>query len=263
VASPYRVDLELFEGPLDLLLHLIKKYEVEVTDIPIAAVTEQYLSYLDLMRELDLNIAGEFLVMAATLTLIKSRMLLPQPEADGDEEGEDPRADLVRRLMEYQRYREAAAELAARPLLGRDVFTRDEGAPGIDLPAESPQVRATVWQLMEALRAVIERARPEAVHEVVSEPVSLRDRVQALLHTLSVARSVRFDSLFDEDATRPMVIVTFLALLELMKIGAVEAVQEEGFGPIAIILVLDDVTGVALDTVDTYDGREAREDDDG
>jgi segregation and condensation protein A len=251
---PYRVRLELFEGPLDLLLHLVKKNEVDVADIPIAAVTEQYLGYLDLMRDLNLDIAGEYLVMAATLTLIKSRMLLPSPEADGEEEA-DPRADLVRQLLEYQRYREAAQGLGARPLLRRDVFTREPGAEGIEPePDARPAVRVTIWQLMEAFRGVLRRARPDPVHEVQAEAVSLPDRIRGILWSLRVARTLSFDSLFDESATRGFVIVTFLALLELIKMGAVEAVQEEVLGPVLIVLAVEDVDSVTIGLTDEYGG---------
>jgi segregation and condensation protein A len=252
-AAAYRVQLPLFEGPLDLLLHLIKRNEVEIIDIPIATITEQYLAYLEVMRELNLDIAGEFLVMAATLTLIKSRLLLP-PSEDGEEEEEaDPRAALVQQLLEYQRYREAALELAERPLLRRDVFIRepfpdtpDEAAP------EPPRLQVTVWELLEAFRAVLQRAQPEAVHEVVAEPISLRDRVRAVLGALSVARSLDFESLFDDAATRLEIIVTFLALLELMKMGAARARQQQRYGGIVIELAVTDVSAIALDGVDEY-----------
>jgi segregation and condensation protein A len=258
--SAYRVRLDLFEGPLDLLLHLIKKNEVDITDIPIATITEQYLAYLDLMRDLSLDVAGEYLVMAATLMLIKSRMLLPSPEADEEEEGPDPRAGLVRQLLEYQRYREAAEELRSRALLGRDVFTREPGTVGFEIEEDvAPNVRATLWDLLEAFRAALERAKPDPVHEVEIEPVSLRDRVRSLLGTLGIARSVTFDSLFDENATRHFVIVTFLALLELMKIGAVDAVQEERFGSIMIVLAVEDASRVSLDLADEYAGATVTE----
>jgi segregation and condensation protein A len=259
VAGAYRVRLDLFEGPLDLLLHLIKKSELDVTDIPVASVTEQYLSYLDLMRELSLDVAGEYLVMAATLLLIKSRMLLPSDETD-DEEERDPRADLVRQLLEYQRYREAAASLQDRPRLGRDVFSREPNAEGVEPdPGALPAVRVTTWQLMEAFRAVLARAKPEPVHEVQSEPVSLRDRMQSMLYSLRVARSVTFDSLFDENATRGFVIVTFLGLLELVRLGAVEAVQEDRWGPILIVLAVADPDKVAIDFVEEYEGTDLRD----
>jgi len=253
----YRVNLSVFEGPLDLLLHLIKKNEVEIVDIPIATITEQYLGYLEMMRDLSLDIAGEFLVMAATLTLIKSRMLLPPSEGEDDEEEPDPRAALVQQLLEYQRYREAALELSERPLLHRDVFVRE---PVMDVSedtgsGELPRLHVTVWELLEAFRAVIKRARPESVHEVVTDAISLRDRVRTLLHALSVARSLEFESLFDTDAGRFEIIITFLAMLELMKMGAVRAVQEERYGRILVEMAVADASSVALDGIDEYDHR--------
>src|SRR5262245_31354168 len=169
MGDPYRVQLDVFEGPLDLLLHLIKKNEVEIVDIPIAIITEQYLAYLEVMHELSLDVAGEFLVMAATLTLIKSRMLLP-PSEDEDEEEPDPRAALVQQLLEYQRYREAALALSERPLLNRDVFVREPLAESSESAGASDQaapLQVSVWELLEAFRAVLKRARPEAVHEVI------------------------------------------------------------------------------------------------
>lgn len=253
-AGGYRVRLDLFEGPLDLLLHLIKKNEVDVSNIPVATITEQYLGYLDLMRELNLDIAGEYLVMAATLTLIKSRMLLPSAEPDEEEEA-DPRADLVRRLLEYQRFREAAQTLAERPWLNRDVYAREPSADGVPTEDDAPaRVRVTTWELVEAFRAVLKRARPDPVHEVQSEPVSLQERIRSVLQTLSVARSVTFDSLFGEEPTRHFVIVTFLAMLELMKLGAIEAIQEERWGPILIVLAIEDVRSVAVELAEDYEG---------
>jgi segregation and condensation protein A len=181
-------------------------------------------------------------------------MLLPSDETD-DEEERDPRADLVRQLLEYQRYREAAAALQDRPRLGRDVFSREQNAEGIEPdPGALPALRVSTWQLMEAFRAVLARAQPDPVHEVQSEPVSLRDRMQSMLYSLRVARSVTFDSLFDENATRGFVIVTFLGLLELVKLGAVEAVQEDRWGPILIVLAVEDPDKVAIDFVEEYEG---------
>lgn len=252
---PYRVRLELFEGPLDLLLHLIKKNEVDVRELPVAQITEQYLGYLDLMRDLNLDIAGEYLVMAATLTLIKSRMLLPSPEPEEGEEA-DPRADLVRQLLEYQRYREAAEHLGERPLLRRDTFTREPSAEGLPPePEGAPRLKVTLWELMEAFRTVLKRAEPDPVHQVEGEAVSLRSRIDSLLSTLGVARRVTFDSLFGERPTRGYVIVTFLAVLELMKQHVVEALQEAIMGPILITLAVDDVRTVAIDLLEEYDGN--------
>jgi segregation and condensation protein A len=254
---PYRVKLEVFEGPLDLLLHLIKREEVEIVDIPIATITDQYLAHLDVMRNLNLDIAGEFLVMAATLMLIKSRLLLPPTEGeDDDEEEADPRADLVRQLLEYQRFREVARQLGERPLLRRDVFTREPSLDDLEPSADEglPQIRASIWDLLTAFQAVLKRARPEAVHEIVTERISLRDRVQWLLQTLSIAKSIEFDSLFDEDATRLEIIVTFLAVLELMRMQAVQAVQEQLFDRIVITLRVADIRSVWLDLSDEYEG---------
>lgn len=253
----YRVQLDLFEGPLDLLLHLIKKNEVDVTNIPVATITEQYLSYLDLLRDLSLDVASEYLVMAATLMLLKSRLLLPSAEPDEDEEA-DPRADLVRQLLEYQRYREAAASLAERPWLRRDVFVREPSADGVPPdPDAKPLVRVTLWELMAAFRTVLARAQPDPVHQVEAEAVSLRDRITDVLRTLGVARRLTFDSLFGDAPGRAFVIVTFLAVLELAKLGAIEAVQEETLGPIFIVLAVEDVRDVTIDLLDDYEGTAA------
>ncbi|MDX2166415.1 MAG: segregation/condensation protein A [Deltaproteobacteria bacterium] len=256
-AGAYRVRLDQFEGPLDLLLHLIKKNEVDVRELPVAQITEQYLGYLDLMRDLSLDIAGEYLVMAATLTLIKSRLLLPSPEPEEGEEA-DPRADLVRQLLEYQRYREAAESLAERPLLRRDTFAREANAEGIaEDPDAVPRVKVTLWELVEAFAIVLKRAAPDPVHQVEGEAVSLPARIQGLLQTLAVARTVRFDTLFGEAPTRSYVIVTFLAVLELIKQHVVEAVQDEIMGPIDVALLVDDVAQVSIDLLDEYGGTPA------
>lgn len=262
----YRIKLDVFEGPLDLLLHLVKKNELEVTDVPTAAITEQYLGYLDMMQELQLDVAGEYLVMAATLLLIKSRTLLPPSEEDLEEEELDPRANLVRQLLEYQRYREAALELSERPLLNRDVFARAALDTEADETAQPeaddgpPRVRATVWDLFAAFRRVLDRARePEEVHEVEFEQVSLRDRARRLLNTLRSTRCLDFESLFEDGASRLEVVVTFLALLELVRLQAVTATQEERFGRIVIELAVVDPDTVTFDTIDEYESEAAPE----
>ena len=243
------IQLEIFEGPLDLLLHLIKKNEVSITDIPIATITEQYLATLDLMQSLNLDIAGEFLVMAATLIHIKSRMLLPAGEEEADEEeGVDPREELVRRLLEYQRYKEAAAELEQRELLSRDVFIRASA------PAEEVSPRGfrelSVFELLGALKQVLDRLPKDAVHEVTLDKITVREKMTLLLEILRARRSVYFESLFAEVKSRLEVVVTFLAMLELVKVRAIRIFQEQLNTPIMIEAAadMDEAAGqVALD----------------
>lgn len=228
-----RVQLEIFEGPLDLLLHLIKKNEVSITDIPIATITEQYLATLEVMQTLNLDVAGEFLVMAATLVHIKSRMLLPVTDAEEDEEeGADPRAELVRRLLEYQRFKDAADQLERRELLTRDVFVRS-AAPAEEIPA--PGFReVSVFELLTALKRVLDRLPKDVVHEVLLEKITVREKMTLLLDQLRAHGKILFESLFAEMKSRMEVVVTFLAMLELVKVRAIRIFQEEATGPIQI-----------------------------
>jgi len=234
----YTVRLEMFEGPLDLLLHLIKKNKVNVTDIPIALITEQYLEYLKLMKVLNLDIAGEYLLMAATLLHIKSKMLLPV-SSEGEEEGEepDPRAELVRRLLEYQQYREAAVELEKRPLLDRDVFIRVVSEER-DEPEEE-RFETNLFELLDVFRKVLEKAeRRAAFHEVTLEPITLEERIQEILSLLQKERrSMAFHTLVPETASRRMIVVTFLAILELVKVKAIRIFQISPFETIRISLL--------------------------
>lgn len=228
-----KVQLEIFEGPLDLLLHLIKKNEVSITDIPIATITEQYLATLELMQSLNLDMAGEFLVMAATLIHIKSRMLLPAGDEEPDEdEGVDPRAELIQRLLEYQRYKEAAAELEQREVLTRDVFVRASAPVEEAGPREFREV--SVFELLGALKRVIERLPKDMVHEVTLEKITIRDKMALLLDTLRHQSRVVFESLFDEVKSRIEIIATFLAMLELVKVRAIRIFQDEPGGDIVI-----------------------------
>ncbi len=244
--APCTVKLDLFEGPLDLLLHLIKKSEVEITDIPIAAITDQYLALIEGVTELNLDNAGEYLVMAATLTFIKSRMLLPSVPGDDDEVDEDPRSELVQQLLEYQRFREAAGHLASRPLLTRDVFA----APGEQLERgagdDGPPVRdATLGDLLEALRGVLERRARPAPHEIVRPMRSVADCVHTILSRFALADELEFAELFDADTGRSDVIVTFLALLELVRLKVIRARQDERFGAIRLVLGVDSLEEAA------------------
>jgi segregation and condensation protein A len=233
--EPLRVQLEIFEGPLDLLLHLIKKNEVDIYDIPIARIADQYLEVLGVLEQLNLDLAGEYLVMAATLMHIKSRMLLPPVEGE-DEEEEDPRAELVQQLEEYRRFREAAAHLAERDVLGRDVFARPAAARPAESTGPPPLRELTLADLVDALREVLKRLPSESAHAVEGERISVADRIPWILGRLRDG-VVEFEDLFPPGASRREVIVTFLALLELVRLRAVRAVQEERFGPIRLSLV--------------------------
>lgn len=233
-----QVQLEIFEGPLDLLLHLIKKNEVSITDIPIALITEQYLATMELMQTLDLDLAGEFLVMAATLIHIKSRMLLPAGEEEAEEEeGVDPRAELVRRLLDYQRYKEAAAELEQREVLTRDVFVRASAPTEEAGPREFREV--SVFELLGALKRVIDRLPKDVVHEVTLEKVSVREKMTLLLDRLRDQSRVVFESLFAGVKSRIEIVVTFLAMLELVKVRAIRIYQDDMAGPIVIEAAAD------------------------
>ena len=223
----YRVKLAVFEGPLDLLLHLIKKEEVDIYDIPVARITDEYLQYLNLLETMNLDVAGEYLVMAATLTHIKSRMLLPPSEDDTEEPDEDPRTDLVQQLVEYQRYREAAMALGERAVLTRDVFRRDPAAAETD-QGEGIRLRdVSVTDLLEAFREVMERALRESFHEIVTEEISVDECVELIVRRMEMDGPLRFRDLFAGAPSRRRMVATFLALLELVKRQAIQARQEE------------------------------------
>lgn len=223
------IRLTMFEGPLDLLLHLIRENELEITDLPVAQVADQYLAYLDVMRELHLDIASEYLVMAATLAWIKSRLLLPPSDTAEDEEEEDPRAALIARLLEYQRFKEAAQQLDALPRLGRDRFC----APGQE-PEEVPEaerdVAVSLVPLVEAFRRVLQRAEPEAfVHEIFSEPVTVREQMVLIVDALERSPSVELMAMLEDlcgaRPTRSVLVATFLALLELARMAVLRVFQ--------------------------------------
>jgi segregation and condensation protein A len=232
--SPYTVRLDIFEGPLDLLLHLINKDELDIFNIPISLITEQYFEYLKLMKVLNLDIAGEYLLMASTLLHIKSKMLLPQLPQDEEEEGEDPRAELVRRLLEYQKYKMGAAELARRPMLDRDVFIRLIPA-GEEETEEKERIEVSLFDLLEAFRKVLERTKAEAIHEVILDRLSVEDKIQEILALLQREnRSLAFHLLFPDQVSRRVIIITFLAILELVKMKLVRIFQVAPFEVIRI-----------------------------
>ncbi|MEA5445783.1 ScpA family protein [Gammaproteobacteria bacterium AB-CW1] len=224
------VFLEAFEGPLDLLLYLIKRQNLDIRDIPIAQITQQYMQYVELMKELRLELAAEYLVMAAMLAEIKSRMLLPRPSVSEEEEGEDPRAELIRRLQEYERYKTAAEDIDSMPRMGRDVFQAEGELVGRRVVEMVPEV--TLKELMLAFKEVLRRADMFQHHQVQREALSVRQRMSEVLSSLDDGRFRDFTGLFPREEGRMGVVVTFMAILELVKERLVEIVQAELYGPI-------------------------------
>jgi len=232
----YQIKLEIFEGPMDLLLHLIKKHELNVYDIPIALITQQYLEYLGIMKSLDMEIAGEFLVMASTLTHIKSKMLLPPPEnPEAEDDGIDPRAELIRRLLEYKSFKEAASSLEDKEETWSRVYTRP-GDTAPELPADDDPLLFDfhLFDLLSALKDVIARV-PDSKFEITTETVSITEKISQILARLEVADSILFADLFEGSTSKMQVIGTFLALLELIKTRVAKAFQIEQFGAIRIM----------------------------
>ena len=232
--AAYRIDLESFQGPLDLLLHLIRKNELDITDIPIAQVTQQYLEYLEMMRDLDLEVASEFLVMASTLVYIKSRMLLPVDEEEEEAEGEDPREELIRRLLEYQKYKKAAEELASLPVLHHDVFVRPDSTPA---PASDEVfTEASLFQLMDAFQTVLNEEEKRLPVEVTREPFSLEEGFAFIESKLAAEPSLRFRNLFTGLDSRLKIVTVFLGVLEMIRSGRLIAVQKDYGEPISLVL---------------------------
>ena len=225
------VFLETFEGPLDLLLYLIKRQNLDILDIPIAEITRQYVEYVELMKELRLELAAEYLVMAAMLAEIKSRMLLPRPQSENGEE-DDPRSDLVRRLQEYERYKQAAEALESLPRVGRDIFETRVLAPYAEAVKVQPKV--TVDDLISAMRDVLARAEMFSHHHVQMEPLSVRERMSIILSAVRGDEFIEFGSMFTQEEGRQGVVVTLLAVLELIKDSLIELVQSRPYGPIHI-----------------------------
>jgi segregation and condensation protein A len=233
----YHVRLSAFEGPLDLLIHLIRKNEVNICDIPIALVTEQYLEYVRLMEELNLDVAGEFLVMASTLIHIKSRMLLPRPDPTQDDEpGEDPREALVRRLLEHQKFKAAAGLLHDRETLRGAQFVRGDGSvAGAAGDPYEPELEVDLFSLMAAFRGVLERASRRPPMVLPPNQISMEARIQQLFGRLSETEACGFEDLFaDGDGSRGFLIVTFLAILEMIRLKLVRVFQSGSFGAIRV-----------------------------
>jgi segregation and condensation protein A len=225
------VFLEAFEGPLDLLLYLIRRQNLNILDIPIAEISRQYVAYIELMREMQFELAGEYLVMAATLAEIKSRLLLPR-SADGEEDEEDPRAELVRRLQEYERFKKAAEDIDTLPRLERDTLAAEADIGERQVIRKLPEI--TLKELLLVFKEALERSNMFAHHHVQREPLSVRERMSAVLLALEGERYIDFSKLFDPREGKMGVTVTFLAILELLKEALIDVVQAKAFGPIHV-----------------------------
>ena len=254
---PYalQVFLEAFEGPLDLLLYLIRRQNIDILDIPVAEITRQYVQYIELMHELQLELAGEYLLMAAMLAEIKSRMLLPRPEAMEEEE-DDPRAELVRRLQEYERYKKAAEDISNLPRLERDVFIASADAPERKIVTTMPDV--TLKELLLAFHDVLKRAEMFSNLHMQREPLSVRQRMSEILSRIKANSFTGFADLFDPEEGRMGVAVTFIAILELLREAVIDVVQSEEYAPLhvraasAVRLVSDDDASMSapIDEID-------------
>lgn len=245
--ATYRVTLPVFEGPLDLLLHLVQKHEVPITELPISFITEKYLEYITLMKELQIDIASEYLVMAATLAHLKSKTLLPpdptQDEVSEDGELLDPREELIRRLLQYQKYKDAGEKLGAREVEGRDVFVRPP------LPAsnneDGPLAEFSVFKLIEAFQFVLSKSKVKIQHEVTADRITITERIHELVEFMRLRHKMLFEEIFDGATTRFDYVITFLALLEMTRLRMTRVFQSEPYAPIHIELAVTDEEGLA------------------
>jgi segregation and condensation protein A len=236
----YEVKLDIFEGPLDLLLYLIKKNSIDIYDIPIALITEQYLQYLEVMSSLSLDLAGEYLVLASTLIHVKSQMLLPATIVEGEEDT-DPRAELVRQIIDYQVFKDAALELEGRPILERDLFKRGDHTEELtDSDGEEEKLEEIdIFSLIEAFGRMMARMDEAQLLQIDMEKISLADRINEIMERLAKAGSLSFDDLMGQQGDRRRLIYTFLAILELVKLRMVRVYQRVPFGAIRIVLAVE------------------------
>ncbi|MDP6624998.1 MAG: segregation/condensation protein A [Nitrospinota bacterium] len=237
----YKVQLEVFEGPLDLLLHLIKEQKLDIYDIPVSEITSQYLAYIELMKELNLSVAGDYLVMAAELTRIKSKMLLPQQEQESDEEpGEDPRDELIRQLLEYKKYKEAAGKLRLMEFQQNKIFTRT--APTQMEQGDSEiKYDVSVFDLMVAFKNIMKELSFREDYEVTIDEISVTDKINFIMEKLNSVASITFDDLLRSLKSKIEVIAAFLGLLELMKLNMVKVQQMKQFGSIRIFKAREEI----------------------
>ena len=250
MTQEYQVKLEIFEGPMDLLLHLIRKNRVDIYDIPIALIMGQYIEYLDMMRSFNIDIAGEFLEMAATLAYIKSRMLVPRAVYEDEELEEDPRMELVRPLLEYAKIKEVALSLANRPQLDRDVYLRNIPAEELWGLEESEEIAEIgVFELFTALQAVLRKAEPDQLMEMTAETMRLKDRISELMEILSNISSITLHELFAEKSSKAEIVLTFLAILELIRLRLVRAFQHQPSGIVRLFLSVENTMAASGDAV--------------
>lgn len=239
--TDYRVNLDVFEGPLDLLLYLIKKNDLDIYDIPIAFILEEYVRYLESLVEMNIDLAGEFLLVAADLAYIKSKMLLPDAGTgtDDEEEGYDPRADLVRRLLEYRRYKDASEKLVERPMVGRDVFVRGDRDDEMD-DSDQP-IEGNVYDLISAFSAMLRKMPPKDVHDVMIDRISVNDRIMQLIELMNKDAVVALDEVMPAPFGRYDIVVTFLALLEMARLKIIKIYQGGLQDTIRIRCIIDKV----------------------
>ena len=232
-SEAYQVELTGFQGPMDLLLYLIQKDELDIYDIPVSHITEQFIKHIEIIQMISLDQAGEFMAMAATLLVIKMKMLMPRHGDDELEElEEDPRAELVRRLLEYKRFKEAAAKLQQCETDRAQYHVRKQRYPFVDHLDLEPQLRIEMYDLLSALAGVLDRVQAAPVHQVVREPFTVDEKITLIRESLENQETIRFEECFEDDAIKMEVVVTFIAILELVKRGRLEAYQTEALGPI-------------------------------
>jgi len=230
----YEVHLkDVFEGPMDLLIHLIKKNEVDIYDIPIALITDQYLQYIDWMKSMNIDIAGDFLLMAATLTHIKSKMLLPIDE-NGAEDEDDPRMEITRPLLEYLQMKSAAARLSERDILGDKTFSRILDRKDLPIDNEDRVIKVGLFELMDAFQKLLEKIPASSGIDFTTDKISVKEKINQLVDIFEKKGSITFDQLFDENATKSELVVTFLAILEMVKLSLIGIIQNVQTGVIRL-----------------------------
>lgn len=253
VGDDYRVNLDIFEGPLDLLLYLIKKNDLDIYDIPVAIVLEEYMRYVDTLQELNIDLAGEFLLMAAELAHIKSRLLLPDESAGDEMEDEDPRSDLIRRLLEYQQFKDASEELLKRQMLCRDVFTPQ--MPERVVGTDDGPLEGSVYELIEAFSNILKKMPEDEFHDVTVDRISVNERIYQIIGMIKEDATATLDEILGSELHRYNVVVTFLALLEMSRLRMIKVYQSAQCGPIYVQRTMEDVSEDEMSKLISLDTR--------